>query len=155
MADDRELLEMAVQEALDGIRAGDGGPFGCVIAKDGKIIAKGHNRVLVDKDPTAHGEVVAIRKACDVLGTIDLSDCTLYTSAEPCPMCRAAICWAKIGKVFYAASMRDVDELLGFKDLTMAESLVRGEDIVASEQMDVDGKLLPLQEYKSMQGTIY
>ena len=155
MADDRELLEMAVQEALDGIRAGDGGPFGCVIAKDGKVIAKGHNRVLVDKDPTAHGEVVAIRKACDVLGTIDLSDCTLYTSAEPCPMCRAAICWAKIGKVFYAASMRDVDELLGFKDLTMAESLVRGEDIVASEQMDVDGKLLPLQEYKSMQGTIY
>ena len=155
MADDRELLEMAVQEALDGIRAGDGGPFGCVIAKDGKVIAKGHNRVLVDKDPTAHGEVVAIRRACDVLGTIDLSECTLYTSAEPCPMCRAAICWAKIGKVFYAASMRDVDELLGFKDLTMAESLVRGEDIVASEQMDVDGKLLPLQEYKSMQGTIY
>ncbi len=155
MADDRELLEMAVQEALDGIRAGDGGPFGCVIAKDGEIIAKGHNRVLVDKDPTAHGEIVAIRKACDALGTIDLSDCTLYTSAEPCPMCRAAICWAKIGKVFYAASMKDVDELLGFKDLTMAESLVRGEDIVASEQMDVDGKLLPLQEYKSMQGTIY
>ena len=155
MADDRELLEMAVQEALDGIRAGDGGPFGCVIAKDGKIIAKGHNRVLVDKDPTAHGEVVVIRRACDILGTIDLSDCTLYTSAEPCPMCRAAICWAKIGKVFYAASMRDVDELLGFKDLTMAESLVRGEDIVASEQMDVDGKLLPLQEYKSMRGIIY
>ena len=155
MADDRELLEMAVQEALDGIRAGDGGPFGCVIAKDGKVIAKGHNRVLVDKDPTAHGEVVVIRKVCDALGTIDLSDCTLYTSAEPCPMCRAAICWAKIGKVFYAASMRDVDELLGFKDLTMAESLVRGEDIVASEQMDVDGKLLPLQEYKSMRGIIY
>jgi len=155
MADDRELLEMAVQEALDGIRAGDGGPFGCVIAKDGKVIAKGHNRVLVDKDPTAHGEIVAIRSACDALGTIDLSECTLYTSAEPCPMCRAAICWAKIGKVFYAASMKDVDELLGFKDLTMAESLVRGEDIVASEQMDVDGKLLPLQEYKSMQGTIY
>ena len=70
-------------------------------------------------------------------------------------MCRAAICWAKIGKVFYAASMKDVDELLGFKGLIMAESLVRGEDIVASEQMDVDGKLLPLQEYKSMQGTIY
>lgn len=155
MADDRELLEMAVQEALDGIRAGDGGPFGCVIAKDGGIIAKGHNRVLIDKDPTAHGEIVAIRKACDALGTIDLSDCILYTSAEPCPMCRADICWAKIGKVFYAASMKDVDELLGFKDLTMAESLVRGEDIVASEQMDVDGKLLPLQEYKSMQGTIY
>ena len=155
MADDRELLEMAVQEALDGIRAGDGGPFGCVITKDGAVIAKGHNRVLIDKDPTAHGEIVAIRKACDALGTIDLSDCTLYTSAEPCPMCRAAICWAKIGKVFYAASMKDVDELLGFKDLTMAESLVRGEDIVASEQMDVDGKLLPLQEYKSMQGTIY
>ncbi len=155
MADDRELLEMAVQEALDGIRAGDGGPFGCVIAKDGAVIAKGHNRVLIDKDPTAHGEIVAIRKACDVLETIDLSDCTLYTSAEPCPMCRAAICWAKIGKVFYAASMKDVDELLGFKDLTMAESLVRGEDIVASEQIDVDGKLLPLQEYKSMQGTIY
>jgi guanine deaminase len=155
MADDRELLEMAVLEALDGIRAGDGGPFGCVIAKDGAIIAKGHNRVLIDKDPTAHGEIVAIRKACDALETIDLSDCTLYTSAEPCPMCRAAICWTKIGKVFYAASMKDVDELLGFKDLTMAESLVRGEDIVASEQMDVDGKLLPLQEYKSMQGTIY
>ena len=146
---------MAVQEALDGIRAGHGGPFGCVIAKDGEVIAKGHNSVLVDKDPTAHGEMVTIRGACDALGTIDLSDCTLYTSSEPCPMCRAAICWAKVGKVFYAASMKDVDEILGFKDLTMAESLAKGEDIVASEQMDVDGKLLPLQEYKSMQGTIY
>lgn len=155
MANDKGFLEMAVQEAMDGIKAGHGGPFGCVIAKDGEIIAKGHNRVLVDRDPTAHGEVVAIRKACDALGTIDLSDCTLYTSSEPCPMCMAAICWAKVGKVFYAATMKDVDDILGFKDLTMAESLVRGEDIVASEQMDVDGKLLPLQEYKSMQGTIY
>ena len=155
MANDKGFLEMAVQEAMDGIKVGHGGPFGCVIAKDGKVIAKGHNRVLVDRDPTAHGEIVTIRKACDVLGTIDLSDCILYTSSEPCPMCMAAICWAKVGKVFYAATMKDVDELLGFKDLTMAESLVRGEDIVASEQMDVDGKLLPLQEYKSMQGTIY
>ena len=155
MATDKEFLLMAVQEAKEGIRAGHGGPFGCVIAKDGEFIEKGHNRVLVDNDPTAHGEITAIRYACSVLKTIDLSECTLYTSSEPCPMCKAAISWAKVGRVVYAASMKDANDILGFKDQRMTDAFRKGEDLTPSEKMEVEGYLEPFLEYKSMQGTIY
>ena len=155
MDGDEEFLRMAVKEAMDGIRAGHGGPFGCVIVKDGKVIDLGHNRVLADHDPTAHGEITAIRNACRVLRTVDLSGCTLYTSSEPCPMCKAAICWAKVGRVVYAATMREANDVLGFKDLRMSEAIRRGEDLTPSENIHVDGYLEPFIEYKRMQGTIY
>ncbi len=155
MATDGELLKMAIEEALDGIRAGHGGPFGCVIARDGEVVEKGHNRVIVDNDPTAHGEITAIRNACRDLGTIDLSGCTLYTSSEPCPMCKAAICWANVGRVVYAASMREANDVLGFRDLRMSDAFARGEDLTPSEIMHVDGYLEPFIEYRDSRGHIY
>ena len=81
------FMKIAVEEALNGIRAGHGGPFGCVIVKDGQIVGRGHNEVVRQKDPTCHGEMMAIHDACQKLGTFDLTGCELYTTAEPCPMC--------------------------------------------------------------------
>ncbi len=92
-----------------------GGPFGCAIVKGNKIIATGHNTVVQSKDPTAHAEINAIRKACKELDTHSLEGCVLYTSAEPCPMCLSAIIWANIKEVYYANTKEDVDEI-GFRD---------------------------------------
>ena len=155
MESDEVFLRAAVDEALTGIRSGHGGPFGCVIVSDGKIVDSGHNRVLVDKDPTAHGEITAIRNACRKLGTIDLSGCTLYTSSEPCPMCKAAISWAKVGRVVYAASMKEANDVLGFKDLRMSQAMERGEDLVPSENIHIHGYLEPFLEYRDKKGQIY
>jgi guanine deaminase len=155
MMSDEDFLRMAIEEAKTGIRAGHGGPFGCVIVKNGEVLDRGHNRVLVDNDPTAHGEITAIRNACSRIGDIDLSDCTLYTSSEPCPMCKSAICWAKVGRVVYAATVEEANDVLGFKDLRMAEALRRGEDLTPSENIRVEGYLEPFEEYKNMQGKIY
>jgi len=91
-----KYMQIAIDEARRGIRAGDGGPFGSVIVKNGVVIGKGHNEVVKQKDPTCHGEVMAIRDACTKLGTFDLSGSVLYTTAQPCPMCRGAILWANI-----------------------------------------------------------
>ena len=155
MATDEELLEMAVDEALEGIRSGHGGPFGCVIARDGVVIARGHNRVMVDRDPTAHGEISAIRNTCRILDTIDLSGCTLYTNSEPCPMCKAAISWAKVGRVVFAATMEEANDVLGFKDKRMSDAIRRGEELTPSEHCHVPGYLEPFEEYRDMKGHIY
>lgn len=93
----------------------DGGPFGAVIVKDGKVISRAHNTVVASQDPTAHAEINAIRIACRVLGTHDLRGCTLYVNAEPCPMCLSAIIWSNIKTVYYANSKIDAEEI-GFRD---------------------------------------
>lgn len=113
MAD--KFMKEALAEAYDGIKAKDGGPFGCVIVKDGEIVGRGHNRVLLRHDPTCHGEMEAIRDACGKLGTHDLTGCDLYTTAEPCPMCMGAILWANIGHVYYGCTINDTDKI-GFRD---------------------------------------
>ena len=96
-----KYMSIAKDSALEGIACGDGGPFGAVItSSDGEIIATGNNKVLCLNDPTAHAEIVAIRNACEKLGTYDLSGYILYTSCEPCPMCLSAIIWANIDKVY-------------------------------------------------------
>ncbi len=110
-----EFMEAAILEARNGIRAGHGGPFGCVIVRDGKIIGSGHNEVLRQKDPTCHGEMMAIRDACKNSDSFDLSGCELYTTAEPCPMCFGAILWANIRKIFYGCNVSDT-EGIGFRD---------------------------------------
>lgn len=110
-----DYMEEAVKDAYEGIKAHDGGPFGCVIVKDGKIVGRGHNRVLLKHDPTCHGEMEAIRDAAKNLGTHDLSGCELYTTAEPCPMCLGGILWANITRVFYGCNRKDTDEI-GFRD---------------------------------------
>ncbi|MBR3332571.1 nucleoside deaminase [Candidatus Saccharibacteria bacterium] len=111
----KEFMEIAINEAGEGVLNHDGGPFGAVIVKNGEVIASGHNRVLSSNDSTCHGEIDAIRKAESKLRTYDLSDCELYTTGEPCPMCLAAILWANIKKVYYGCRLSD-SEIIGFRD---------------------------------------
>lgn len=110
-----KFMQEAIKEAYDGINNGHGGPFGCVIVKDDKIVGRGHNEVLKNNDPTCHGEMMAIRDACKNLGTFDLTGCDLYTSAEPCIQCLGAILWANVDKVYYGCSVKDTDSI-GFRD---------------------------------------
>ena len=105
----------AIRLSLEKMRQGLGGPFGAIIVKDGEIIARGSNQVTSANDPTAHAEVVAIREACRRLGTFLLSGCELYTSCEPCPMCLSACYWARLDRVFFAATRQDAAEA-GFDD---------------------------------------
>ena len=114
---DKEAMDIAIDESKFNLRNDytKGGPFGAVIVKDDKIISHGHNTVVQSKDPTAHAEINAIRKACKELNTHDLTGCVLYTSSEPCPMCLSAIIWANIKEVFYANTKEEVDEI-GFRD---------------------------------------
>src|SRR5271170_2627937 len=102
-----EFMMQAIQLATDNVTNGRGGPFGAVIVKDGKVIATGANQVTTINDPTAHAEVIALRNACQALGTFKLDGCELYTSCEPCPMCLGAIYWARPARVFYGASAGD------------------------------------------------
>ncbi|MBK9673180.1 MAG: nucleoside deaminase [Bacteroidetes bacterium] len=99
----QEAIELSVKNVTDN----NGGPFGAVVVKDGKIIARGYNQVTSNNDPTAHAEVVAIREACKVLGTFQLTNCEIYTSCEPCPMCLGAIYWARPSRVYYANTKED------------------------------------------------
>ena len=108
-------MREAVQLAEQGMRSGRGGPFGCVIVRRGEIVGRGSNRVTSTNDPTAHAEVVAIRDACTALQTFQLTDCELYTSCEPCPMCLSAIYWARIPQV-YCGNTRADAAAIGFDD---------------------------------------
>jgi tRNA(Arg) A34 adenosine deaminase TadA len=109
------FMREAIKEADAGMRSGRGGPFGCVIVRRGEIVARGSNRVTSTNDPTAHAEVTAIREACTKLATFSLEDCELYTSCEPCPMCLAAIYWARIPRLFYGNTRSDA-AAIGFDD---------------------------------------
>lgn len=110
-----EYMKMAIDEAYKGINKKHGGPFGCVIVKDGKVVGTGHNKVLKKHNPTLHGEMVAIKNATKLLNTHDLSGCTLYTTGEPCHMCLCACMWANIEKIYYGCTIKDNDEI-GFRD---------------------------------------
>jgi guanine deaminase len=109
-----EFMRKAIQLSVENVDE-CGGPFGAVIVKDGEIVATGVNKVTVNNDPTAHAEVNAIRKACKKLNTFDLSDCVIYTSCEPCPMCLGAIYWAHIGRIYYGNTKEDAKKI-GFDD---------------------------------------
>lgn len=111
----KEFMQLAMDIAIDNIKENNGGPFGAVIVKDGKIIAKACNSVTKTNDTTAHAEVNAIRKACQELNTFDLSGCEIYSSCEPCPMCLSAIYWSKIEKIYYSADRFDAANI-GFND---------------------------------------
>lgn len=109
-----KFMKQAIKEAYVGINAKHGGPFGSVVIKDGKIVGRGHNRVLLG-DPTCHGEISAIRDACKNLGTHDLTGCEIYTTSEPCTMCLCACLWANLKKVYYGCTIKD-NALIGFRD---------------------------------------
>ncbi|BBG65520.1 guanine deaminase [Hydrogenimonas sp.] len=124
---------MALEEAQNGIEAGEGGPFGAVIVKNSEVIATGHNMVVKTNDPTAHAEMVAIRKASRKLGTFHLEGCTLYVTAEPCPMCFSAIHWAHIERVVYCNTKAD-SAAIGFDDTLISDIIAgRVEDTVRFE----------------------
>lgn len=110
-----EYMKMADKLAKQNIITNDGGPFGAVIVKDGKVVGSGNNHVIANNDPTAHAEIMAIRNACQTLNTFDLSGCELYTSCYPCPMCLSAIIWANIKTVYYGNTKEDAANI-GFRD---------------------------------------
>jgi len=110
-----QFMREAIKLAEEGMQAGHGGPFGCVVVRAGEIVGRGNNRVTSTNDPTAHAEVTAIRDACARLQTFQLADCELYTSCEPCPMCLSAIYWARLPQIYFANTRQDAAEI-GFDD---------------------------------------
>ena len=110
MTSKNNFMMRAIELSINSAN-GTGGPFGCVIVKDDKIIAEGSNKVTFSNDPTAHAEIVAIREACKTLNTFNLSGCDLYASCEPCPMCLSAIYWSHVDKIFYANTRKDAQEI--------------------------------------------
>jgi tRNA(Arg) A34 adenosine deaminase TadA len=116
-----DFMRSAIAEAGVGVRGG-GGPFGCVVVRRGEIIARGHNGVTLHHDPTAHAEISAIRAACARLVTFHLEDCELYTSCEPCPMCLAAIYWARIPRIYFGNTRSDA-AAIGFDDEVIYQQL--------------------------------
>jgi guanine deaminase len=131
------FMQEAIRQSRLGMEAGSGGPFGCVIVKEGKIIAAGFNEVLSSNDPTAHAEIVTIRKACSYLQSFQLTGCELYTSCEPCPMCLGAIYWARPDKIFYANTKADA-AAAGFDDHFIYDELA----------LPVEMRKLPLNHLK-------
>lgn len=121
-----ELMREAIRLSIENVANG-GGPFGAVIARNGEIVATGVNRVTANNDPTAHAEVSAIRSASQRLGTFNLSDCEIFTSCEPCPMCLGAIYWARLKKVYYANTKADA-KAIGFDDSFIYDELALPQD---------------------------
>lgn len=150
-----EFMQIAIQEAREGISNGDGGPFGTAIVRDGVLIASGHNHVLAYNDPTCHGEVDAIRKACKRLGTFDLTGCELYTTGEPCHMCLCACMWANISKIYYSCTMAD-NEIIGFRD-NKFDQIFGGRDKLGDYMTEIDREacLRLFQDYSKMDATKY
>ena len=129
---DRNFMREAIKLASESVRNG-GGPFGAVIVKDGEIIAGSSNSVTIDNDPTAHAEVNTIRKACQRLGTFDLSGCVIYTSCEPCPMCLGAIYWARISRIYYGNTRKDA------RDIEFADDFIYEE-----QDRPMDARTVPI-----------
>jgi guanine deaminase len=117
-----KFMKMAIALSKKNVEKAMGGPFGAVLVKNGKVIAKSANRVTTTNDPTAHAEIVAIRIASKKLNSFDLSDCVIYTSCEPCPMCLGAIYWSRISKIYYANTKHDAAEI-GFDDKFIYDEL--------------------------------
>lgn len=125
MENNEKFMRLAIEKSLESVDNG-GGPFGAVIVRDDEVVAVASNSVTLDNDPTAHAEVNAIRMACKKLGTFDLSGCEIYASCEPCPMCLAAIYWARIDKLYYANTKADADNI-GFSDNFIYEEFAKPE----------------------------
>lgn len=142
--EDRRFLRRAVAISRERMIGGFGGPFGAVVVRDGRILAEGWNEVTSAKDPTAHGEVVAIRRACAAVGDFALRGATIYSSCEPCPMCLAAIYWSRIGRLVYANTRADAAGI-GFDD----EYLYR-EVAQAPHARDMATLHLPLEEARAV-----
>lgn len=150
-----QYMAVAIEEARIGITHGHGGPFGSVIVKNGIIIARDHNRVLQNDDPTCHGEVSTIREACEKLKTHDLSGCELYTTGEPCHMCLCACMWANIDKIYYGCTIKDNDSI-GFRD-DKFDKIFSGREKLGDYLTCIDREecLKVFEEYKNMNHELY
>lgn len=144
--DHHHYLSRAIELARRNVETGDGGPFGAVVVKNGSIIAEASNQVVPDADPTAHAEVAAIRIACKALSTHDLSGCDLYASCEPCPMCLGAVYWARLDRLFYAASRNDATNA-GFDDGFLYEELSKAppERKIPTRRIELAQELEPFE----------
>ena len=145
---DNAFMHEAIRQAVENVRAGRGGPFAALVVKEGRVVAAGTNCVTSANDPTAHAEVVAIREACRVLGTFQLTGCEIYTSCEPCPMCLGAIYWARPDRVYFAATAADAAEA-GFDDSFIYEELKvqKPDRKIPFEAMMRDAGLEPFREW--------
>jgi guanine deaminase len=138
------FMKRAIELARTGMRDGDGGPFGAVVVRNGEIVGEGWNRVVATHDPTAHGEVMAIRDACSRLGTFSLEGCEIHTTGQPCPMCLGAIHWARIDRIYYGFRIEDAAEI-GFDDreffrqmtLSPAERMIPSQEICRAESLEL------------------
>jgi guanine deaminase len=142
------LMKAAIEEARSGFNRDDGGPFGAIIVRDGVLIAKAHNEVLKTNDPTAHAEILAIRRACALLKNYDLSDCEIYSTSEPCPMCFSAIHWSRLKRLYYGTTRDDI-ALIGFDDSLIYDILSGKAQEVQMERINAerDSCLGLLQEW--------
>ncbi len=147
-----DWLRMAIVRATRGVAADIGGPFGAIVVRDGIVLGEGENRVLSTNDPTAHAEVIAIRAACQSVGNYHLPGAVMYASCEPCPMCLAAIYWARIERVYFGASCNDAAEL-GFADDFIRRELPLANEVrsIVSEQLLRDEALGPFLDWKAKQ----
>ena len=127
-----EFMKRAIELSVESVKKG-GGPFGCIIVKNGEIVSEGSNKVTLTNDPTAHGEIVAIRNACKKINNFNLSGCELYSTCEPCPMCLSAIYWARIEKIYYANTREDA------KKIDFDDSLIYSE-----LQKNINGRKIPM-----------
>jgi tRNA(Arg) A34 adenosine deaminase TadA len=150
----REIfMKRAIELARKGMTNGDGGPFGTVVVRDGEIVGEGWNRVIRTNDPTAHGEITAIRDACARLGTFSLDGCEIHTTGQPCPMCLGAIQWARISRIFYGFRIEDAAEI-GFDDreffrqmaLSPAERAIPAQELCRQEALELAREYARLPE---------
>lgn len=150
-----KYMNIAIEEAKQGIINKHGGPFGAVIVKDSKIIASSHNKVLLNNNPTCHGEIEAIKEACNKLNTYDLKGCELYTTGEPCHMCLCACMWANIDKIYYGCTIED-NENIGFRD-NKFDKIFGGRDKLTNYMICIerDECLKLFEEYNNMEKEIY
>lgn len=146
----RSYMQVAIELAEKNVLNGKGGPFGAVVVKNGKVVAAEVNSVTSTNDPTAHAEVNAIREACKQLNTFDLSECELYASCEPCPMCLSAIYWSRIKKLYYAADKYDAASA-GFDDSLIYNELSKPqqERMLSTKQIDLSNARAPFELWKS------
>ncbi|MFE3976966.1 MULTISPECIES: nucleoside deaminase [Peribacillus] len=147
---DVKFMEMAVRLAYENVLAKNGGPFGAIIVKDGTVVGKGCNNVTTANDPTAHAEVQAIRDACRHLNSFQLTDCEIYTSCEPCPMCIGAIYWARPKAIYYACTKEDAAHI-GFDDHFIYQELglPMEKRIIKMEQMSFNNHDLPFRTWET------
>ncbi|MBE7685228.1 tRNA-specific adenosine deaminase [Tenacibaculum piscium] len=155
MNEHEKYMSEAIKSALKGMQNNEGGPFGCIVVKNGEIVGIGNNKVTSTNDPTAHAEVTAIRDACKNLGSFQLDGCIIYTSCEPCPMCLGAIYWARPDKVYYGCNQQDAANI-GFDDAFIYKeiALPYNKRSISFEQIGQKIALEPFEKWTEKQDKI-